>query len=111
MFLLTFHKEMKVLRPDDPEIVKLRILCQDRLRLCEEQFRKLSDRRFVNWLGRHHYTCRRRIEGMLEKLHAPAFEIAEHLQDSKKRLIVYLSRSLKMLNPNFSLLGLNRYSW
>jgi len=144
MFLLTFHKEMKVLRPDDPEIVKLRILCQDRLRLCEEhtakinelqavvkgyypafvglfgrmdseialdfliryptqgQFRKLSDRRFVNWVGRHHYTCRRRIEGMLEKLHAPAFEIAEHLQDSKKHLIVYLSRSLKMLNAEIA---------
>lgn len=123
MFLSTFHRETKPLRPDDPEIVKLRILCQDRLRLSEErtakvteltavikcyypaflgvfgdmdsdialefliqyptqrQFRKLSERRFVAWLGRHHYTCRRRTDGMLEKLHAPAFEVAEHLQE------------------------------
>ena len=43
MFLLTFHKEMKVLRPDDPEIVKLRILCQDRLRLCEEHTAKINE--------------------------------------------------------------------
>ena len=140
LFLVTFHHDRTPLRPDDPEIVKIRILCQDRLRLSEErvakvneltaaikgyypaflgvfgcldsdialdfliqyptqrQFRKLSAHRFVAWLGRRHYTCRRRIDEMVEKLHAPAFEVAEHLQDSKKHLISYLGRSLKLLN-------------
>lgn len=144
MFLFAFHHENKPLRPDDPEIVKLRVLCQDRLRLSEEhtakinelqaiiksyypaflglfgrmdsdialdfliqfptqrQYKKLTDRRLVNWLGRRHYSCRRRIEGMLEKLHAPSFEVADHLQESKKHLIVYLSRSLKLLNAEIS---------
>lgn len=144
MFLLTFHKENKPLRPDAPEIIKLRILCQDRLRLTEEhtakinelgavvkcyypafvglfgrmdsdialdfliryptqsQFKKLSERRFSNWLGRHHYSCPRRIDGMLEKLHAPVFGVAEHLQEAKKHLICYLSRSLKLLNAEIA---------
>jgi transposase len=140
MFLMTFHHDRTPLQPDDPEIVRMRILCQDRLRLSEErvakvneltavikgyypaflgvfgcldsdialdfliqyptqrQFRKLSERRFVAWVGRHHYTCRRRIGEMVEKLRAPAFDVAEHLQDSKKHLISYLGRSLKLLN-------------
>jgi len=140
MFLATFHQDQKPLGPDDPEIVKLRILCQDRLRLSEErvakvneltaiikgyypaflgvfgcldsdialdfliqhptqrQFRRLSKRQFAGWLGRHHYTCSRRLDEMLKKLHAPAFDVAEHLQDSKKHLIRYLSRSVKLLN-------------
>ena len=144
MFLATFHRDHKPLGPDDPEIVRLRILCQDRLRLSEEhvakvneltaiikgyypaflgvfgsldsdialdfliqyptqrQFKKLSKRQFAAWLRRHHYTCSRRLDEMLEKLHAPAFEVAEHLQDSKKHLIRYLSRSLKLLNAEMS---------
>jgi len=43
MFLVTFHQNNKPLRPDDPEIVQLRILCQDRLRLVEERSAKVSE--------------------------------------------------------------------
>jgi transposase len=37
MFLATFHQDLRVLRPDDPEIVSLRIACEDRVRLVEER--------------------------------------------------------------------------
>jgi len=43
MFLVTFHQENKPLRPDDPEIIQLRILCQDRLRLVEERSAKVNE--------------------------------------------------------------------
>lgn len=43
MFLVTFHKENKPLRPDAPEIIQLRILCQDRLRLVEERSAKVNE--------------------------------------------------------------------
>ena len=43
MFLATFHQENKPLRPDDPEIIQLRILCQDRLRLVEERSSKVNE--------------------------------------------------------------------
>ncbi|MHC4867159.1 MAG: IS110 family RNA-guided transposase [Planctomycetota bacterium] len=43
MFLATFHQENKPLRPDDPEIIQLRIFCQDRLRLIEEHTAKVNE--------------------------------------------------------------------
>jgi len=43
MFLVTFHKENKPLRPDAPEIIQLRILCQDRLRVVEERSAKVNE--------------------------------------------------------------------
>lgn len=43
LFLVTFHQENKPLRPDDPQIVHLRILCQDRLRLMEEHTAKVNE--------------------------------------------------------------------
>ncbi len=43
MFLVTFHQENKPLRPDDPEIIQLRILCQDRVRLIEEHSAKVNE--------------------------------------------------------------------
>jgi transposase len=43
MFLVTFHQQNKPLRPDDPEIIQLRILCQDRLRLVEEHTAKVNE--------------------------------------------------------------------
>lgn len=43
MFLVTFHRENKPLRPDDPKIIQLRILCQDRLRLVEERCAKVNE--------------------------------------------------------------------
>jgi len=140
MFLATLHQENKPLRPDAPEIVQLRILCQDRLRLIEErtakvnelgailkcyypafvgffghldseialefllqyptqkQMQKLTERRLLNWLGRHHYSYPGRIGGMIEQLKQPVLPVAEHLQDAKKTLICYLAGSIKMLN-------------
>lgn len=43
MFLATFHSENKPLRPDDPQIIQLRIFCQDRLRLVEEHSAKVNE--------------------------------------------------------------------
>jgi transposase len=40
MLLRTFHKDLHHIKPDDPEIVSLRIACQDRLRLVEERVAK-----------------------------------------------------------------------
>ena len=45
MFLATFHQDIKPLRPDAPEIVALRVACQDRLRLVEECTAKLQELR------------------------------------------------------------------
>jgi transposase len=45
MFLATFHQDIKPLRPDAPEIVALRMACQDRLRLVEECTAKLQELR------------------------------------------------------------------
>jgi len=43
MFLVTFHRELHPLKPDDPEIIALRIACEDRVRLVEERTAKLSE--------------------------------------------------------------------
>lgn len=43
MFLVTFHQENKPLQPDVPEMVQLRLLCQDRLRLVEERSAKVNE--------------------------------------------------------------------
>ncbi len=43
MFLVTFHQDNKPLRPDAPEIIHLRLLCQDRLRLVEERTAKVNE--------------------------------------------------------------------
>jgi len=43
MFLVTFHQENTPLRPDVPEIISLRIACQDRVRLVEERTAKLNE--------------------------------------------------------------------
>lgn len=45
MMLATLHRELKPLRPDAPEIVALRIACQDRVRLVEERTAKLNELR------------------------------------------------------------------
>lgn len=144
MFLVTFHKENKPLRPDDPEIIQLRIFYQDRLRLVEERsakvnelwailkcyypafvglfghldsdialdflrqypkqkkMRKLSDRRFRNWLSRHRYSYPGRIDEMIGLLKQPTLPVAEHLQQAKKTLICYLAGSIKMLNSEIA---------
>jgi transposase len=47
MFLGTFHQELRPLEPDDPEIVSLRIACQDRVRLVEERTAKLNELRSI----------------------------------------------------------------
>jgi len=43
MFLAVFHERLRPLKPDDPEIISLRIACQDRLRLVEERTAKLNE--------------------------------------------------------------------
>ena len=43
MMLTTFHTQLKPMRPDDPEIVTLRIACQDRVRLVEERTAKINE--------------------------------------------------------------------
>jgi len=43
MFLVTFHQDCLPLRPDAPEIVSLRMACQDRVRLVEERTAKLNE--------------------------------------------------------------------
>jgi len=144
MFLVTFHRDNKPLRPDAPEIISLRISCQDRLRLVEErtaklnelgamlkcyypavlglfgdfksyialdfllrfptqdQMQALSERRFRNWLKRHHYPSVQRIDDMVDILERPALSVAEHLQKSKKSLICYLANSIKLLNAQIT---------
>ncbi len=47
MFLATFHKKLRPLEPDDPEIVLLRIACQDRVRLVDEHTAKLNELRAI----------------------------------------------------------------
>ena len=41
--LATLHSQLKPWRPDAPEIVALRIACQDRLRLVEERTAKVNE--------------------------------------------------------------------
>jgi len=43
IFLKCLHAELRVLRPDAPEIVALRIACQNRLRLVEEHTAKVNE--------------------------------------------------------------------
>lgn len=43
MFLVTFHQDLRPLQPDDPEIIALRIACEDRVRLVEERTAKLCE--------------------------------------------------------------------
>lgn len=43
MFLVTFHQGLRPLKPDDPEIVALRIACEDRVRLVNERTAKLCE--------------------------------------------------------------------
>jgi transposase len=144
MFLVTFHQDNKPLRPDDPEIVQLRIFCEDRLRLVEEktakvnelqallkgyypgflglfggldsqialdflqqfptqkQMQRLSEKRLRNWLLRHHYPKRERIDQMVAWQRQPVLGVAEHLQEAKKHLLVYLARSIQALNAELS---------
>ena len=47
LFLRTFHQDLKPLQPDAPEIIVLRVLCQDRLRLLEERTAKLNELKSV----------------------------------------------------------------
>jgi transposase len=47
MFLAACHAELRPLRPDDPEIITLRIACEDRLRLVNERTAKLNELRAV----------------------------------------------------------------
>lgn len=43
MFLVTFHGELRPLRPDAPEIIALRIACEDRVRLVDERVAKINE--------------------------------------------------------------------
>jgi len=43
MMLAALHHDLKPLRPDAPDIVALRIACQDRVRLVEERTAKLNE--------------------------------------------------------------------
>ena len=47
MFLATFHQQLRPMKPDDPEIVSLRIACQDRVRLVGERTAKLNELRSI----------------------------------------------------------------
>jgi transposase len=43
MFLVTFHQDLRPLRPDDPQIISLRIAGEDRVRLVQERTAKLCE--------------------------------------------------------------------
>jgi len=47
MFLATMHRDLRPLRPDDPDIIALRMACEDRVRLVEERTAKLNELRAV----------------------------------------------------------------
>lgn len=47
MFVATCHQELHALRPDAPEIVALRMVCQDRVRLVEEHTAKRNELKAV----------------------------------------------------------------
>jgi len=47
MFLAACHTQLRPLQPDDPEIITLRIACEDRLRLVHERTAKLNELRAV----------------------------------------------------------------
>lgn len=43
LYLLMFLDQMRPLRPDDPEVVSLRIACEDRVRLVQERTDKINE--------------------------------------------------------------------
>lgn len=43
MFLVTIHQDLRPLKPDDPEIIMLRMACEDRVRLVEERTAKVCE--------------------------------------------------------------------
>jgi transposase len=47
LMLATLHQQLRPLHADDPEIVALRIACQDRVRLVEERTAKLNELRAI----------------------------------------------------------------
>jgi len=68
----------------------------------QKQMLSLSERRFINWLKRHHYTCPQRFEEMLDVLKQPALSVAEHLQKAKQPRICYLARSIQTLKTEIA---------
>lgn len=139
-YLLTFSDKRHPLQPDDPEVVSLRIACQDRVRLVQERtakinelkailkchypaflglfgdidsgtaleflrdfptqnaMRKLDENKLRKWLGRAGYSCPGRIDQMAAHLKAPVLRVADHLQEAKSPLIIFLAASLEILN-------------
>ena len=63
MFLVSFHQDLHPLRPDAPEIIGLRIACQDRVRLVEERTAKLNELRAVLKI---HYPAALKLFGELD---------------------------------------------
>ncbi len=47
IYLATFRRKLRRLSPDDPKIISLRIVCQDRLRLVEDRTSKINELRAV----------------------------------------------------------------
>jgi len=139
LLLAAVHHKLRPLQPDDPDMIALRVACQDRLRLVEERTAKLNELQAIlkvcypafggffgdldsytalaflqkyptqkqmlavstgrlrNWLKRQHYTQPSRIEAMAAHLAGPHLTVAEHLQQARAPLVVYLARALTQL--------------
>jgi hypothetical protein len=139
MMLIALRDYIRPLRPDAPEIVGLRIACEDRNRLVEEHTAKLNELQAVvkiyypaflglfgglqsataleflkqfptqeqmlsltpkklrSWLKARKYPAVQRLPEMEAHLQAPVLKVASHLQMSKANLIIYLAKSLLVL--------------
>ena len=68
----------------------------------QDAMRALTPRRLKNWLSKHGYTQSRRIDGMVAKLSAPAFEVPTSLQQAKAVHIRYCARTIETLNDEIA---------
>lgn len=94
MFLKAFHQNLKPLRPDVPEIIALRVACQDRLRLVEERTAKLNE---LQSILKIHYPAFLGLFGKLDSQIALKFLEQFPTQDqmralSERRLFGWLKR-------------------
>ena len=94
LYLVMMHERLQPLRPDDPEIVSLRIACQDRVRLVEEHTAKLNELRSILKV---HYPPVLKLFGNLESKITLQFLLKYPTQDqmlhlTERRLRGWLER-------------------
>jgi transposase len=94
LMLKHLHSRLRPLKPDDPEIISLRIACQDRLRLVQERTAKVNE---LQAILKGHYPAVLGLFGSLDSDIAldflEAFPTQKLMRDlSEKRLRTWLRR-------------------